>query len=399
MNGSIIAAGKPYGIFVSTDGGITWDMRQHGLSRQSVTRLIVHPLVPRFQYALGDMMDPGNNLYRTTDAGLSWSTIGAADDIDVSPIDTMVLFRSTGEIYSEGIEKSIDGGITWVIKFSASPLNPGMPSQFMHSRKVVTHKFNPNIIFGMVLRKYEDMNLLRVFRSMDAGETWDSLGLPRSILNGIYGIWFDPESPSRMYLSHDWGFITSSDNGSSWSTLSIPTLGVQILDIVDLIVTPGENTQLFAATSRGVFRSLDRGQSWHMIGDSTVEFPVVSLALDQNNILYAASSNSGIYKTSNPVTTVKRDLNTMPAVLSLKQNYPNPFNPSTIISFDLPSKGFVWLKVFNLLGQEVATVVSEVLTSGNHSRQWNAEGLSSGVYFYRLQVGSFIQTKKLVLLK
>jgi hypothetical protein len=83
----------------------------------------------------------------------------------------------------------------------------------------------------------------------------------------------------------------------------------------------------------------------------------------------------------------------------LNQNYPNPFNPSTTFSFSLQSRSFVSLKVFDLLGREVATIVSEYLSTGNYSRQWNASVVPSGTYFYRLQTGSNVETKKLVLLK
>jgi len=84
---------------------------------------------------------------------------------------------------------------------------------------------------------------------------------------------------------------------------------------------------------------------------------------------------------------------------SLTQNYPNPFNPTTTISFSLPSKSFVSLKVFDILGRDVASIISEEMSAGNYSRQWKADKMSSGIYFYRLQAGSFIETKKLVLLK
>ncbi|MDP1759858.1 MAG: T9SS type A sorting domain-containing protein [Candidatus Woesebacteria bacterium] len=89
----------------------------------------------------------------------------------------------------------------------------------------------------------------------------------------------------------------------------------------------------------------------------------------------------------------------LPTHFSLDQNYPNPFNPTTTISFSLPSKSFVSLKVFDDLGREVSTVLSEVLSAGNYTRQWNASDLTSGIYFYRLQAGSFTETKKLVLLR
>ncbi|MGD1046848.1 MAG: T9SS type A sorting domain-containing protein [Bacteroidota bacterium] len=83
----------------------------------------------------------------------------------------------------------------------------------------------------------------------------------------------------------------------------------------------------------------------------------------------------------------------------LNQNYPNPFNPSTTVSFSLPSKSFVSLKVFDIMGRDVATLVSEQMSKGTYSRHWNAANMSSGIYFYRLQVGSLIETKKLILLK
>jgi hypothetical protein len=84
---------------------------------------------------------------------------------------------------------------------------------------------------------------------------------------------------------------------------------------------------------------------------------------------------------------------------ALYQNYPNPFNPTTTIYFALPSKSFVTLKVFDILGREVSTIVSEEMSTGNYTREWNAANRSSGIYFYRLQAGSFTETKKLILLK
>ena len=88
-----------------------------------------------------------------------------------------------------------------------------------------------------------------------------------------------------------------------------------------------------------------------------------------------------------------------PAKFSLSQNYPNPFNPSTTISFSLPSKSIVSLKVFDLTGQEIAAIVSQELSAGTYSRQWFAANMSSGIYFFRLQAGTYTETKKLVLLR
>jgi hypothetical protein len=96
---------------------------------------------------------------------------------------------------------------------------------------------------------------------------------------------------------------------------------------------------------------------------------------------------------------VQQSESSFPKEYYFSQNYPNPFNPSTTISFYLPSNYFVSLKVFDIVGREVTEIVSEELSSGFYSRRWNAEKMSSGVYFYRMQAGSFTETKKLILLR
>ena len=83
----------------------------------------------------------------------------------------------------------------------------------------------------------------------------------------------------------------------------------------------------------------------------------------------------------------------------MQQNYPNPFNPSTTISYDLPTDSKVTLKVFDVLGREVATLVNGFVEAGSHQAVFNATRLASGVYFYRLQAGAYSATRKLAILK
>jgi len=89
----------------------------------------------------------------------------------------------------------------------------------------------------------------------------------------------------------------------------------------------------------------------------------------------------------------------IPKTYDLRQNYPNPFNPSTTIEFDLPKTSDVVLKVFNILGEEVAILVSDKLSSGSYSYDWDAGNRASGVYLYRLQAGDYIETRKMVLMR
>jgi hypothetical protein len=100
-----------------------------------------------------------------------------------------------------------------------------------------------------------------------------------------------------------------------------------------------------------------------------------------------------------PTTGVTRSEPFSSLKFELSQNYPNPFNPSTNISFTVPSWSFVSLKVFDLLGREVATLVNEQKSAGTYTQKWNASALSSGVYFYKLEAGNYIAAKKLLLLR
>jgi hypothetical protein len=89
----------------------------------------------------------------------------------------------------------------------------------------------------------------------------------------------------------------------------------------------------------------------------------------------------------------------LPAAYALEQNYPNPFNPSTTIRFSIPVAGHVSLKIFDVLGQEVATLVDDDVVAGVHTAQWKPDGVASGMYLYRLEAGSFNESRKLLLLK
>jgi hypothetical protein len=99
------------------------------------------------------------------------------------------------------------------------------------------------------------------------------------------------------------------------------------------------------------------------------------------------------------VATVDSDPAGLPRDITLGQNYPNPFNPSTTIEFALPHSGFVTLKVYNVLGEEVASLLNEDHPAGTFKATWDASGMPSGIYFYRLTAGKFVQTKKMVLMR
>jgi phosphatidylserine/phosphatidylglycerophosphate/cardiolipin synthase-like enzyme len=102
---------------------------------------------------------------------------------------------------------------------------------------------------------------------------------------------------------------------------------------------------------------------------------------------------------SGTITSVGEQKSNMPARYELSQNYPNPFNPITNISYQVPSAGHINLKVYDILGREAAILVDEIKPAGTYSVRWEASHFSSGMYFYRLQAGHFVDTKKLLLIK
>jgi hypothetical protein len=99
------------------------------------------------------------------------------------------------------------------------------------------------------------------------------------------------------------------------------------------------------------------------------------------------------------LTSVRRDMQAFKPEYALTQNYPNPFNPTTTISFSLPHASHIILEIYNLLGQEVQRLIDEERPPGDYSVVWNPGNLASGVYFYRLQTGTTILTKKLVVMR
>jgi hypothetical protein len=158
--------------------------------------------------------------------------------------------------------------------------------------------------------------------------------------------------------------------------------------------------QVYAATDSGVFMSTNRGDSWTRVNSGLTVLSVKSLAIDSAGRLFAGTTAGQIFRSANSVvSSVNEIVSQVPMPFSLEQNYPNPFNPSTTIEFSLLSSGYVSLKVFNVLGVEVATLLQEELRAGRYAKRWEALELPSGVYFCRLQVSGLIQTRKLILMK
>lgn len=176
----------------------------------------------------------------------------------------------------------------------------------------------------------------------------------------------------------------------------------------DFVVTPSaslsiggvgsyqfESTPQLVADVQEWVNDSTKNHGWIIIGDESAT--QTAKRFDSRENPTAANRPTLIvqYSIINSVNTHSPKL----VEFSLQQNYPNPFNPSTIIRYSVPSAGPVSLKVFDLLGKEVATLVNEVKEAGFFAQEWNASGIPSGMYLYRLQAGHYTATKKLILIK
>ncbi len=204
--------------------------------------------------------------------------------------------------------------------------------------------------------------------------------------------------------------------GTTWTYAYVESLVVSLLGI-PLInqITPYNVTQTVDAHgtitlpgSFGTHQALriredsrtpsGRRVSYQFIALNGASVTVVATdTLQPNSGTINISPNSTTW--SGPLPTSVRVGNDIPTGFALKQNYPNPFNPSTTIEYQVATAEFVSLKVYNLLGQEVATLVNELKQPGTYRTSWNAESVPSGTYFYRMNGGSFSETGRMLVLK
>lgn len=127
---------------------------------------------------------------------------------------------------------------------------------------------------------------------------------------------------------------------------------------------------------------------------------VYSVFIDKDNNKWLGYTNGYVVKyTGDNITDMKDDKQNIPDNYILSQNYPNPFNPTTVINYQIPQRGFVTLKIFDVLGKEVATLVNEEKPAGKYAVDFSSKGIASGVYIYRMKVNDFSTSKKMILLR
>lgn len=359
--GGVVFAGTMRdGIYRSRDGGATWE--------QTANRDgFINTLVADAAGAVYAGTSGFGGVQRSTDDGESWQRLG----LD-STITNNLLVLPGGEL----LAATFDGLYRWQGDIESWKLLafPGQVVRELHRD-----------VTGRLYTSIPGRRGRLLFVSQDGGSTWEQL-----TSEPIYWVTLSSNSLGHLFAgtSYARGVLRSLDHGRTWqptgladSTLFIYALAIDRMD------------RILAATNKALLISADNGQSWTEAGGGMQPWVASSLLITRDGYLYAGTGAHGVFRTRTPFAA-KRHF-----TFVLEQNYPNPFNATTTFRFTLPRSGYVTLRVYNALGQEVAVPWEGDRLVGVNEVRWHAAHLASGVYLYRLAFEAFVETRKLVLIR
>lgn len=363
-------------VFHSTDNGTSWTEGNTGLTGQAIVALAV--LGTDIFAAAGAFGEEGGGVFLSTDSGTTWTTVGLRDSVvtDLSVSGTN-LFAGTWE---DGVFLSTDSGTSWSARSEGLPEGPPRYPSIEAFAVIDTSLFTGIYGYG-------------VFRTTNDGTSWTDVnsGLTENHI-GCLAVSGTNLFAGTVFWSRG-SVFRSTNKGESWTEVGsgLPGASVTTLAVSDGI--------LFAGTEGGkpsVFMSSSFGASWTEFSSGLPKTDVNSLVISGMHIF--AGTYNGVWRRplSEVFAAVDPGTGGLADALLLQQNYPNPFNPSTTIKYQLPKSTEVRLSVFDVLGREVSVLVNERRGAGVHEVKCEGSNLASGVYFYRLHAGGFVQTKKLV---
>lgn len=362
-------------IYKSTNGGLNW-VKQTNLPYEKQRSEIDF-----INTTTGWSPGTDGSLLKTVNGGENWveSIVGFENltGVDFLNANTGYLTTTTGKVL-----KTVNGGDNWTLL---------EPSFFSYLKSIMFLNDQTGWISGSLGNSSG-----KIAKTTNGGQNW-TVQLD-NVLNPINQVYF--RNSQTGFAACYKKIYRTTNGGLDWDTVKINTEAREINCIVFVSSTVGFAAASVYSNSGGVLKTFDGGLNWYIQWSNT---PNSCNSIDfYGTDIGWAGLNSGIIVTDNGggnIIGIEPLSGTIPAKFSLSQNYPNPFNPVTNIEFSIPKPGNVKLVIYDASGKEVIELVNQVLQAGVYKTDFNAQNLSSGVYFYKLITSEFTEVKKMMLVK
>jgi len=412
------AADAVNGLYKTTDGGANWFPITNGIGTiKNFLSFAMSPTDPNTIYT-GSSFSVATStgpsaIYKSTDGGANWflsSTGLPTDPTEINPVRTLNVSTANPNVVTAGLfvntvtllggfYLSTDAGASWVQKNNGLPIVTGKLIRSAAIRPLFDNQF----YLGL-----DGTAPIGVWATINGGDSWFDFN-GGTMLNSytIRALVLNPTGNHTLFA----GRASATANLGGVYEYTFSFVPVELVSFSAEVFGGKVNLSWMTATELNnygfqVERRNSESIEWVNIGfvngnGSTTEtryysFSDNSVSVGKYFYRLKQLDFSGSFEYSNEIeATILEVLNDF----TLNQNYPNPFNPSTKISFIIPQSGFTTLKVFDVLGNEIAELIEGELDEGSYELQFDASGLSSGIYFYSLTSGEFTKTMKMILSK
>lgn len=409
------------GLLVTDDGGENWT-NKFSAFEGNPTFSDVHFIDPANGWVI-----TGQKIYRTRNGGRSWEMQYSSEGgyyyetLNAIAFADSLIGYCVGEKSSKGfLLKTSDGGDSWTPQSLAFDglydihMISGETGWLVGESGLILRTFNGCKTFEYLTSNVTD-NIYDVFfldenygwavtyaqtvlRTSDGGINWEASQFSSSYYQDGMCVFFIDNLTG--FLGSTEGLFKSTDGGINWGPVSLTTNQY----IYDIFFTTNKQGWILANNSSysyggGIYYTTDGGNIWNVELVSSEN--LYSLSFIPEGPGWAVGSNGSIltYNGGGAIAIDYEEATTTPGSYKLYQSYPNPFNPSTKISFDIPERSYVELKLFDILGRELITMVDESKEAGRYQIDLNMREFASGTYFYRIKANNFTDTKKLMLVK
>jgi len=398
---TILFAGTEGGLFRSTNNGLNWALADTGLINPVVISLAVSPNGAGENYVFAGT--GGNGLFRSTNGGASWDSVntGLTNTFARYVLTLAVAPDSSGNIYAgtlNGVYRSVDNGTSWI------PMSIGLTNLLVRALAITPDGEGGINIFAGTLgggvflsTHYGTTSWVSRNFGLTSKQVMSLASTPFSVGAGtvnlfagtsLGGVFVADATPLPVELS---AFSAQVEGGAvnlHWRTASETNnygFGVERMTMNNEQLTINKWTEEGFVEGAGTSNV-----------PKEYSFAEKNLAPGKYHYRLKQIDRNGAFKYSQEVEV---NFASVPRKFSLEQNYPNPFNPATNVQFSIVEAQLVQLEVFDILGRKVTMLVNEKKSAGNYSVKWDAAGLPSGTYIYRITAGNFTAVKKMILMK